>query len=1368
MHHSPKSSSPRCMRVPSPVVLPALSTSEADHILAHASATLEDYFDKDDMPSVLASVAAAARETDPHRHPFSRPKGVGQSSVSDFATAPREVRSATFTDSAAPLSSLTTSPPSRGADNGFYATTNSARQGRLQSIRRSVVDGRNDGNDDWYESPRSEARGSHVNDVRPITITPSVERILEAVQLSSHHSGSGRREDDAGVSLIASKQNATGPSKTNKREDVYDTSTLADRACSNGLDERFSPIELHDSPNSLTHEQQHFSPSLSSFYTATGRSREDGDKRRDHAAQITAVPSLSLTDQHRYPILAPTHAAAPSEDHARDFSSQDEKEEDYDQRTGTRSATRSAARDRPPTPLTEEATVDEDDPPHLNNSNGGDDGQMVGGREDSSTPDDNKEQRVDNDTEALQAVNCEDTPQSQQQSVEVVTNDAVDEQPSCFPYEFTDALPFLDYLARVNGATAPVLLKELVAMGDAWAATRKRREQPTNKAKAEDSTGPVVQRDEDEVIDYLAVSLLLNQTTALQHIVVPLLRAQLKSALRVLRDMENEGGNDGTPDRGPYTHYHLDGSAEEGRDEEEHENGGGRRLTKSPASAARAANLNCALCAVIGLGGAASTLLPLLLQLLLQLPPPTATSLCDVRLVGLAIRTSGAAEGLRALTRIVEERAEASHVLTAAAYALSTYAYELTGHTSAVCVPAGTLQRAREDALYRLVPDPQLALSSRSLITSVAEVEKELRPLWNASATLCSPSSPTAPPTGMSLMRIQSPPPYHPTHIVIDAEAARQSLQMFIASDKFRGRRDHPYVMLLLDDALNSSLLCPVIAESSDERTFKPIWDRMRRDLHCLLCNHRAAGESRQANVTTSGFQRPLLLYSIRDFFADEKDMLFAVEAALVHALVSRSALRFQEQALLSLAALPPEARMHVVQPVTDFFLKVARRYQLRHATTMRRARATAQINSGGHTRRYDDYGGVEGAAEEAVVVAAAIAAGTVCVNPLTPASCTLSCIAALVPVLTELLQTSQWRVRHAACVGLARMGPHTADPSSIVDLFLSLLSPAGASSFLANSTASESYLPALQPATIAWCLVQQQQGGVRALLRVLQDTQETPPVHDWCAFQLAAVDVYEACREVDKADTPEADALLDEMVQVLGKLIAMQGALEEDTVVLCVRALAEVVHRTAAGAVRIAFGFVSSAIDPHVDVSPPPSLSALPLQAAQLEQEAATYYESEPLNSCFTVLTSVMEAALLPTNVLKALCLYLCKYGGAHGELYVCEMLLESTSVAARSAAAFGLRACGAKVIRSVVLGMNDASFEVRREALDTMDVLGAQNVLAVLHHRPAEHRHQVLAALRDCLLRDAGRSVARKAADTVYHALAGEEQDATELLLA
>ncbi|KAK7195018.1 hypothetical protein NESM_000424500 [Novymonas esmeraldas] len=922
---------------------------------------------------------------------------------------------------------------------------------------------------------------------------------------------------------------------------------------------------------------------------------------------------------------------------------------------------------------------------------------------------------------------------------------AVDGDGSCsaahlFPAAYADAVPFLGYLARVGAAGSHRLLKELAAMGEAWSA---RADAGGDAAAVGSDTDEMRDDDDDDaatesvVVDGLALSLLLNAPGALEYVVVPWMRARVEAMVAAAQSTRELCGNTSASrgrDRATRVRASLRRDVMGGGGEEEE----AVEAAKRQRSRESAAN-DDALCAVVGLGGVAAALLPALVQLLLTLPPPTPQSVCDVRLVGLAIRTCGGADGLKVLTRVVQQQTEAPHILVAAAYALSTFSFDMIGHTSVLCVPAGAMHRTGDSGVAHTAATPY-ALVSVPLPEVDTSGLAELRPLWSRDPLLLSPTATTAAPTRSHLLHLQSPPPYRRTHVLVDAELARRELLGFLRSDRFRVTRVQPHVMVLLDDALNLCVLGAALSPAA-LRLYGPTITELRRDVHTVLATDTAVGAAQLLR------RRPRLPFSMLDFFAEEKDLLFAVESALVKLLLARSAAPLvQEQALMSLSALPPEARVHVVQPVSDFFLRCVRTLQRRFTATMRRPTAAAAgSGAGGEAPAATDACDAASRTdpEEAVAVAAAIAAGTVCRNAGASRTTTESCAASLAAAFLELLQSPQWRLRHAACVGLARLGPVTADPTAVVDVFVRRLT------HRTSATASSPPL-LLQSATLVWCLAQQRQGGVRALLRLLQDPQQPPQVHHWCAVQLAEVDVREACAEADAHDTEtdardtEASVLLHEVVQVLGRLIATQGAVEEDTALLCVRALAEVVRRGCCASVE------AERVGDHL----------LPLDSFHAEPEAVTYCMAEEPNACFTALVSVLSAALLPTNVLKALCLYLCRYGGGRGELSVCELLLESGSVAARAAAAFGLRACGAKVLRSVVLGLNDADYHVRRESFDTLTCIGVAAALDVLRQRPVEHRRQVRTALRDCLLQDADRPVARAVAEALYHALLEDDR--------
>ncbi|KAG5474844.1 hypothetical protein LSCM4_04021 [Leishmania orientalis] len=1321
--------------VPSPVVLPSLSTSEATHVAAaQASSTLEVCVGKDDMGAVLASVGSAGAASSALVGRTQQDGRVGPPSLAQPAVSVAGGGGAAFfTHPRSTLGVRRSTEETADFAHGFGASANASAIAEAAAVPSSL------GNSTLMAMPDGDAESASVSSL--VTAADGGRRPLRQLPMSSNDVGGkqpSRYTADA-ASAASPSPGAEEFSAIPSVERLLDASPSLSRSVGQPLqrDATAAPLCLLSCPPPPG--------DLSSFYTAAGHSvRADGGR----GAYAAETPQLQQQQEEKECISCGRQCRLPQ----RGMPSP---------RDGGDVA---AASPRSLANRSSEKAGDD-----RSGCTGGDEGSDALGlnylsagrgeegdfdkdayhREVESLPlcgffgatEEMPVQRPSADDDR-QRLGTHGRSQSDSREPKVTVGGRGGPTP-LLPAAYTNAVPFLDYLARIHAASSHQLLKELAAMGEAWAATA----QAAHEAGDGDAhSGEVI---ESAVVDCLAMDLLLNRPSALECIVVPWLRTRLELMMAVHSAERMSSSPQYPRDRGNAVTAKALTHVEAGEGEAD-------GLGEGNASAN-----NNVLCAIIGLGGAAFTLLPTLLQLLLWLPPPSPTSVCDVRLVGLAIRTAGGAEGLQTLIRTLEQRAEGPHVLAAVAYALSTYSFELVGHTSVVCVPAGAMRRpaGSEGAaeLFRLVPDGLAAAAS----LSATPMTEELRALWSCDPFWVSPTSATEAPARLHLLHLQSPPPYRLTHMMVDAEVARCKLLVHLRSDQCRVAHVHPHVVVLLSDALSARLLSAVATPAAQSR-YSPTLSQMRRDLHRVLADDVASiAAAQRANgggsdmddqaAALQGLLRlPLLPYSLHCFFAGEKDTLFALESALVHVLLARSAAALvQEQALMSLSTLPPEARVHVVQPVTDFFVRLGRTLQLRQTTTMRRPIVQAGRSGPGPCNS-----GGEADADETVAVAAAIAAGTVCVNPLASSSCVKSCIASIVPVFKELLHSPLWRVRHAACVGLARIGPLTADPSSIIDVLLNciglhppLITEESGSSVAPSAAAVRPPQLPLQSATVVWCLAQQRQGGVRALLQLLQDPQQPPQVHHWCAFQLAEVDVHEACAELIEGESSEANALLDELVQVLGRLIATQGALEEDTVLLCVRALAEVVHRHYTNATSPV-----NAADAAMD-------AVLSLDTVQPAQEAAAYYQEEEPNACFTVLTSVAEAALLPTNVLKSLCLYLCRYGGGHGELYVCEMLLQSSSVGGRAAAAFGLRACGAKVLRSVVYGMNDDSFDVRWESFETLTSIGAAAALEVLRQRPAEQRHQVRAALRDCLLRDASRPVSRKVAETVYRALLSEE---------
>lgn len=844
---------------------------------------------------------------------------------------------------------------------------------------------------------------------------------------------------------------------------------------------------------------------------------------------------------------------------------------------------------------------------------------------------------------------------------------------------------FTEYLSRVSCAEPPALQRELTAMGDAWGA-------------------PDPQPDEI-VLDCLVLAILLNKTSAVRSIVVPLLGAQLQSRLRLLQALSRKT---------------VDGAGAD----------------MCPGSEEFASSTADLLCAIAGLGHRAACLLPPLLDLFWSLPADSSM-LCDVRLVCLAIRCVGGGKGLSFFIRIVADRSAPPHVLAAAVYGLAVFSYTLFGSTKVLCAPPGSLQRDRGGPLHCIVRE---ATASPSISTAEA-----LGPLLGEAidAEITAASSLATAPPMTAKPYIMAPPPYAATHIIIDGEAARQELLRFLASESLDATGNEGALpLLLLLKNVDATLLRPALVPSA-VREYQLGWGQAHRKLRELEDAYLLSADTALACLA------PPLPYAYDPHFSSEADTLFTVEAALIKLLLHSTTPLVQEQVLAAVATLPPVVRQHVAQPIVDFLQELLRSFAARWASTMRRS-----SNNDIETQ------------QEAVLVAACLATGTVLVNAFAPPE--VEAIAVVVPMLMELLNSPRTRVRHAACLALSLLGPYTPDPGAIVDLQVALLqrsraAPVPEGGGVASDPGSGMDL-SIQPASIIWALVQQGEGGVRALLRVLQDPKWGEEVHVSCAWQLAQVDVYQSCGvspSASAASAADATALLDEMIQVLGRLIAVQGALGEVAVLHCVRALAELVHATTSSSrrqamkTRLTGTMATTASDAAIDAALSDHISRH-RRLPEEEEEASAYYSTtEEPNDCYTVLCSIIEAALVPSNVLKGLFFYLCAYGGVEGELYTCRALFEGSRVGSRAAAAYGLRACGAKVIRSLVLGMNDSSFEVRRESFDTLEKIGADAVVQVFRRRSPQQRHQVVEALRDCLLRDAGRGVCRQAAEQIYDRL-------------
>ncbi|EPY20414.1 hypothetical protein STCU_09003 [Strigomonas culicis] len=672
--------------------------------------------------------------------------------------------------------------------------------------------------------------------------------------------------------------------------------------------------------------------------------------------------------------------------------------------------------------------------------------------------------------------------------------------------------------------------------------------------------------------DGLALTVLLNRPDVLQRLVVPLLAEELAAA------------------------------------------------HSRAASAARQCDV---LCALIGLGALAKAALPLLLDCLRR-------GEGDARLVALAVRTSGGADGIEALCRLAQEQPAAPAAQQAAAWGLGALPVDTAGHTSVVCV--GGLAHA--------------------LGFCPAGTDGEAARADDAEA---------------DVVTLQGAAPYVPTNLLLHSDEARRAMLAFVSAAPFPPMRQYPHLPTVLRDVASAATAAAVAAQLAGE-PLRAVWAKahaqLRDELAPLLDGAAAGG---------------VLPHAYSSSFRDHRELLFRVEQCLVTAAAEATDAATREQALLSLASLPAFAREHCAPAVQDILTLGLQAFERRWA------------GAGA------DGGGAPQDADEAVLVAAEVALGVVC----TRQACDAAAVEACAALLSRLLTSPRWRLRHGACVGLGHLAPRRARTEDTVAELVRRLADTSVS-----------------PDTVVWALVRQGPCGLRKLLDVLRLPTLPVAAHVACARGLAQVET--AVRHC--ADAPaERHRLHQELAESVGELILSAGPLPEEVLLESVQALAK-------GLGGRRFGG---------------------------DAEAVRHYEAETPSPCYLVLRALVEATVLPYAVVRALFVALCRGGGAHGEAYTCHKAMEGERLAARAAAAFALRVCGGRVIRTVAVTINDPAVEVRREGIGTLEELGVEEVVRVLQRRPPAHRQQVTAALRDALLRDVGRGRRHHVVQQLYDTL-------------
>ncbi|KAG8348632.1 hypothetical protein TRVL_00550 [Trypanosoma vivax] len=537
--------------------------------------------------------------------------------------------------------------------------------------------------------------------------------------------------------------------------------------------------------------------------------------------------------------------------------------------------------------------------------------------------------------------------------------------------------------------------------------------------------------------------------------------------------------------------------------------------------------------------------------------------------------------------------------------------------------------------------------------------------------------------------------PYTPTHVILDVELARCMLLKLVATHGME-RVTFNYVPL----SLVVQDLVGVLAIVCEGRELPPV-------VQTALSHH--AIEPTPSNL----LPQRTLPFSYDPWYVDRDDELFSVEETLLTVLLHpRCPSKVLERVLATIASLPSFVTIHMAAPVLDFAAFAVARF-IQHEQQQHESQHRS--------------GCANNVQQENVIVTAFVAVGRLVRSGMTSPSVT----DAACDLFFQCLSSPLCRVRHGACLGLGEMGPLSNKTEAVAHQLLHCLADME-----------------MNHEVVAWSIARLGGCGVRLLLDKIAG-QLMPEGSLGCGGYggMARVKSYEASplplvtrvacvravRRIDLLATSlgtreEAWRLREEVIQRLGALLAAAG-MEENLLIECAYTLGEVLGNNGTEATRRCTGVGSD--------------------------EAITYYMSEEPSESFEVLKTIIDSTTLPCCVMKALFFALCKFGGGHAEVYASQTVIQNPALLFRVAAAFGLRACGGKVIRTIALALNDDCVEVRLQAFDTLDNIGVSAALAVLQQRPQTHTRQVVTALRNCLLRDMCKNVNRKTAQDLYTAL-------------
>ena len=288
--------------------------------------------------------------------------------------------------------------------------------------------------------------------------------------------------------------------------------------------------------------------------------------------------------------------------------------------------------------------------------------------------------------------------------------------------------------------------------------------------------------------------------------------------------------------------------------------------------------------------------------------------------------------------------------------------------------------------------------------------------------------------------------------------------------------------------------------------------------------------------------------------------------------------------------------------------------------------------------------------------------------------------VIAVVDVLGSALESAAWKERQAACVALGSVGP-------AAERFVPVI---------VRQMERRAILAASAARTLGCC----GENGILQLSAVLQQQQLPSELRAEVAKGIAELHL-----PLGKETTA---AWIDTLAAGLSSVITQERHVlnKETLVVECIAALGALLA--------------------------PLTEKRLPTDFSEPLSVGGSSRDEGPL---VQLLLPVIENGDTSRTIQLSAADALGKYGGLHGEAALCRLAMNSVSPNVRSAAIVALRHQRGSPIRPLALALLDQSDIVRAAALDTLQSIGAQDLLEAIRRRPPDQQQQLRALFNDFL---------------------------------